>query len=72
MSVRRSSVGVAALGDYIYAIGGFDGNCKQSLDTVEIFDIRLNQWIPGPTMNLKRFLSYDEYIPHYISFSICY
>lgn len=36
MLVRRSTLGVAVLGDKLYAVGGFDGT--NGLETVERFD----------------------------------
>ena len=36
MLVRRSTLGVAVLGDKLYAIGGFDGT--NGLETVERFE----------------------------------
>ena len=36
MTVARSNAGVAALGDVICAVGGFDGN--NFLNTLEVYD----------------------------------
>jgi kelch-like protein 8 len=42
MNVQRGGVGVAALGKYLYAVGGNDGT--SSLDSCERFDPHLNKW----------------------------
>lgn len=54
MTVRRSSVGVTALGGMVYAVGGYDGNTRNCLDTVEIYEPRVNRWRPGPTLISRR------------------
>ncbi|VDN20387.1 unnamed protein product [Gongylonema pulchrum] len=54
MTVRRSSVGVAALGGLVYAVGGYDGNTRNCLDTVEIYEPRANRWRPGPSLLQNR------------------
>lgn len=54
MTVRRSSVGVTAFGGMVYAVGGYDGNTRNCLDTVEIYEPRANRWRPGPTLISKR------------------
>ena len=38
MSVRRSSVGVAAMGGFLYALGGYDGVTRHCLSSVEAYD----------------------------------
>ena len=38
MSTRRSSVGVGVLGGLIYAVGGYDGNSRQCLASVEVYN----------------------------------
>ena len=38
MSIRRSSVGVAAMGGYLYALGGYDGVTRHCLSSVECYD----------------------------------
>ena len=42
MSKRRCGVGVAMLGDFLYAIGGHDGSSY--LNSVERYDPKTNQW----------------------------
>lgn len=54
MTVRRSSVGVAALGGLIYAVGGYDGNTRNCLDSVEIYEPRANRWRSGPSLISRR------------------
>ena len=38
MSTRRSSVGVGVLSGLIYAVGGYDGNSRQCLASVEVYN----------------------------------
>ncbi|KJH50404.1 kelch repeat protein [Dictyocaulus viviparus] len=47
MTTRRSSVGVAAMSDIVYAVGGYDGQSRQCLNSVELYDIRANRWRMG-------------------------
>ncbi|XP_070534846.1 kelch-like protein 17 [Ptychodera flava] len=52
IDVARSFIAVAALGGYLYAIGGEDRSC--SFNTVERYDYRTNQWTFAPSMKRKR------------------
>lgn len=54
MTVRRSSVAVASLGGLVYAVGGYDGNVRECLESVEIYDPRANKWHFGPALMCKR------------------
>lgn len=53
MASARNGVGVVALGDLLYAIGGFDGVAP--LKTVEQYSPQANKWTPVPDMNSSRF-----------------
>lgn len=37
MSTRRSSVGVGVVGEQLYAVGGYDGSCRQCLNSYVYF-----------------------------------
>jgi len=41
---RRSSVGVGVLNGFIYAVGGYDGNSRQCLSSVEVYDTEKDVW----------------------------
>lgn len=47
MTTRRSSVGVAAMNGVVYAVGGYDGQSRQCLNSVELYDTRANRWRIG-------------------------
>ena len=44
MKKRRSGLGAAALGGYLYAIGVLDNESGQATDTVERYCPRTNKW----------------------------
>lgn len=44
MTSARSNAGIAAVGNTIYAVGGFDGN--EFLNTVEVYNLESNEWSP--------------------------
>lgn len=48
MQCKRSAVGVAALDDFVYICGGYDG--VTSLSTVECYNPRTDTW---KTVNTK-------------------
>lgn len=48
----RGSLGVAAVGDSIYAIGGFDA--QSALNVVEVLDTRVMQWRSLQNLNAER------------------
>ncbi|PIO53267.1 kelch repeat protein, partial [Teladorsagia circumcincta] len=50
MTTRRSSVGVAAMNGIVYAVGGYDGQSRQCLNTVELYDSRANRWRSGESL----------------------
>ncbi|PIO53385.1 kelch repeat protein [Teladorsagia circumcincta] len=52
MSVRRQTLGAAALDGFVYAVGGV--NNSQSLDTVERYDIFRNEWIRVASLGTGR------------------
>ena len=52
MSSRRSSCGVASMGEYLYCVGGNDGT--MCLQTGERFCPRRNTWEPVANMHSRR------------------
>ena len=48
MRNRRSGVGVIAHGDYVYAVGGFNGITR--MNSAERYSVRTNQWTSIPEM----------------------
>lgn len=52
MEARRSTLGVAVLGNCIYAVGGFDGST--GLNTAEMFDPRTKEWKSIAAMSTRR------------------
>ena len=54
MQTRRSSVGVAVLGEYLYAVGGYDGASRHCLSSVERYDPTKNEWMPVTEMSTRR------------------
>ena len=54
MSTRRSSVGVAVLNSCIYAVGGYDGQSRHCLQTVERYETRMDRWVLAPEMTTRR------------------
>ncbi|KAI3357355.1 hypothetical protein L3Q82_015792 [Scortum barcoo] len=52
MSTRRARVGVAAIGNRLYAVGGYDGT--SDLATVESYDPITNSWQPEVSMGTRR------------------
>merc|ERR1711936_878225 len=54
MGTRRSSVGVGVLGGLIYAVGGYDGNSRQCLASVEVYNPDQDIWCPVADMSARR------------------
>ncbi|XP_049741738.1 kelch-like protein 8 isoform X2 [Elephas maximus indicus] len=52
MNSRRRHVGVIAVEDKVYAVGGHDGN--EHLGSMEMFDPLTNKWMMKASMNTKR------------------
>uniref|UniRef100_A0A674MHB5 Kelch like family member 17 n=1 Tax=Takifugu rubripes TaxID=31033 RepID=A0A674MHB5_TAKRU len=52
MSTRRARVGVAAIGNRLYAVGGYDGT--SDLATIESYDPITNTWQPEVSMGTRR------------------
>ena len=52
MKCCRSGAGVASLGQYIYAVGGYDG--KSQLSSVERYDIERDIWEPVSSVSVAR------------------
>lgn len=50
MNVARSELGITILDGQVYAIGGWDGNCR--LDSVERYDPATNSWAFIPPMKM--------------------
>ena len=53
MECVRGSLAAVGLDNKLYAMGGGEPNVNQ--DTVEVYDAHHNAWLPGPTMNNRRF-----------------
>ncbi len=54
MSTRRSSVGVAVLNGFLFAVGGYDGVARQCLNSVERYDSQLDEWAHMEPMTQRR------------------
>ncbi|XP_063794453.1 kelch-like protein 4 [Pseudophryne corroboree] len=52
LSIPRDAVGVCALGDRLYAVGGYDG--QTYLSTVESYDTQTNEWTQDISLNIGR------------------
>lgn len=52
MSYARGSLAVTAMGDSVYAIGGF--NSKEALHIVEVMDVRNNKWRSLSSLSTER------------------
>ncbi|XP_071482630.1 kelch-like protein 5 [Diadema antillarum] len=52
MSLCRDAVGVAVLGDRVFAVGGYDG--QTYLSAVECFDPQTGEWSPAASLNPGR------------------
>lgn len=52
MSSPRIGVGVAVVRRLLYAVGGYDGQCR--LNSVECYDPDRNAWFPVHPMNSNR------------------
>lgn len=52
LSIGRDSIGIALLGDSLFAVGGYDG--QQYLKTVEKYDADKNEWIQVASLNFSR------------------
>lgn len=53
MEYVRGSLAAVGLDNKLYAMGGGQPNVNR--DTTEIYDAHHNAWLPGPTMNRRRF-----------------
>ena len=54
LNSRRSSVGVGVLAGLIYAVGGYDGNSRQCLSSVEVYDPEKDVWTRVTDMSARR------------------
>lgn len=52
LSVGRDAIGVSVIGDWLIAVGGYDGN--QYLKTVEQYDTESNEWQQIAPVNYSR------------------
>ena len=52
MPTARSDLGVAVVGNKLYAVGGYYGDAN--LSTVEVFDPQRGVWEAGPPMAMAR------------------
>lgn len=52
MSIGRDAIGVALLGETLFAVGGYDGT--QYLKTVEKYDVETNEWSQLTPLNYNR------------------
>lgn len=52
LPTRRCRSGIVVLNGLIYAIGGFNGQCR--VRTVDLFDPKLNQWTQCASLEVKR------------------
>lgn len=52
MTYSRGSLAVTAMGDSVYAIGGF--NSKEALHVVEVMDVRNNKWRSLSSLSTER------------------
>lgn len=68
MSIGRDSIGVALLGDSLFAVGGHDG--QQYLKTVEKYDEDKNEWIPVAELNYARAAACVVAVPNIISTNV--
>ena len=54
MSTARAGFGLVALGGKIYAIGGWTGEGRPALDSVEAYDPQLGSWALVASMSVTR------------------
>lgn len=52
MNIKRARLGVAAVGSYIYAVGGYDGS--NDVAVVEKYNTQLNSWVQVASMGTRR------------------
>uniref|UniRef100_A0A7I5E9L2 BTB domain-containing protein n=1 Tax=Haemonchus contortus TaxID=6289 RepID=A0A7I5E9L2_HAECO len=50
----RTMLGVGALDDHLYAVGGVEGVRGRALDAVECYDVRRNEWTSVAPMGSRR------------------
>ncbi|VDO60585.1 unnamed protein product [Haemonchus placei] len=50
----RICLGVAALDDHLYAVGGFKEHGRRALDIVERYNVRRNEWTSVASMSSRR------------------
>ena len=60
MSTRRSSVGVGVLNGLVYAVGGYDGNSRHCLSSVEVYDPERDLWQQVRKCDLKHFYEFNK------------
>lgn len=66
LSEPRDNLGAAALGGFIYAVGGNDESDDVDLNVVERYDVELDKWSPCPPTIVTRssvgVVAYDGHI----------
>lgn len=67
LCIGRDSVGVALLGDNLFAVGGFDGH--QYLKTVEKYDVDKNEWSEVSPLVYGRAAACVIAVPNFITSS---
>lgn len=67
LCIGRDSVGVALLGDNLFAVGGFDGH--QYLKTVEKYDVDKNEWSEVSPLVFGRAAACVIAVPNFITSS---
>lgn len=65
LSIGRDSIGVALLGDSLFAVGGYDGQLY--LKIVEKYDAEKNEWIQVAPLNLSRAAACVVAVPNILS-----
>lgn len=65
LSTGRDSIGVALLGDSLFAVGGYDG--QNYLKTVEKYDAEKNEWIQVAPLNFSRAAACVVAVPNILS-----
>lgn len=68
LSIGRDSIGIALLGDSLFAVGGYDG--AQYLKTVERYDAEKNEWIQMAPLNLSRAAACVVAVPNVLTTTV--
>ena len=65
LSLARDSIGVGLLGEYLIAVGGYDGT--QFHKTVEQFDSESNEWTQLAPLNYNRAGACVVSVPNFLT-----